>query len=233
VRGPIRNTFAGPAPLSSRVRKKFLWGVSFRGIWWSFVFGVRCLWCHNLTSYLCFQTNVFAKFVDPICIFFYMHSPCFMCHCTGYKLSVLQVTISEENKLNATTQQFIIAKISGCALKQGSKPHSSPHQSNLQLQNQAALMFCWIRAVEHRKYAAVLSNAHPGMQDRILLNYKRIENAHRVPKKTFDFLLCIEIQQIFSLPFSLLRHYQMPKCFYVKNCFFWAHATVLSCYRKQ
>jgi len=39
------------------------------------------------------------------------------------------VEISEENKLNATTQQLITAKISGCALKQGSKTHSYLHQS--------------------------------------------------------------------------------------------------------
>jgi len=56
---------------------------------------------------------------------------------------------------------------------------------------------------------AGLSNAHPGFQDRILLNYTRIENAHKVRKKSFDFLLCIEVQQTFSFPFSLLRHYQI------------------------
>jgi len=61
----------------------------------------------------------------------------------SYKLAVLQFRISEGNKLNATTQQFITAKISGFALKQGSKTHSSLHQSNLQLQNEAVLMFCW------------------------------------------------------------------------------------------
>jgi len=44
-----------------------------------------------------------------------------MYHCTEYKLSALQVRISEENKLNARTQQFITAKISVCALKQESK----------------------------------------------------------------------------------------------------------------
>ena len=33
-----------------------------------------------------------------------------MCHCTEYKLLTLQVRISEETKLNATTQQFITAK---------------------------------------------------------------------------------------------------------------------------
>jgi len=60
-----------------------------------------------------------------------------MCRCktsTEYKLSALQVRQSEKNKLNATTQQVITAKISGCALKQGSKTRSSLHQSNLQLQ---------------------------------------------------------------------------------------------------
>jgi len=53
-----------------------------------------------------------------------------MCHCTEYKLSALQVRISEENTLYLTMQQFITAKISGCALKQGSKTHSSLRQSN-------------------------------------------------------------------------------------------------------
>jgi len=28
-----------------------------------------------------------------------------------------------------------------------------------------------------------------------------------------------------------MRHYQMPECFFVSNCCFWARATVLSCYR--
>jgi len=59
--------------ISSGVRRNFSWGVSFCGIWWSFVFGVRCFWRHNLTSYSCFQ----AKFVDTIGIFFYTHSPYF------------------------------------------------------------------------------------------------------------------------------------------------------------
>jgi len=154
-----------------------------------------------------------------------------MYHCNEYKLSVLQVRISEENTLNVTTQQFITEKTSGCALKQGSKTHSSLRQSNLQLQIQAALMSCRIQAEEHGKCAARLSDAHPGLQDRILLNYTRIENAHKVRKKTFDFLLRIEVQQIFSFPFCLLRHYEMPECFYFNNCYFWARATVLSCYR--
>ena len=95
-------------------------GVSLSGIRWPFVFGVRCLWLHNFTSYSCFQIIVLAKYVDTLCIFFYTHSPYFVCHCTEYKLSALQ----------------------------GSKTHSSLRQSNLQLQNQAARMSRQIRAVE-------------------------------------------------------------------------------------
>jgi len=110
-------------------------------------------------------------------------------------------------------------------VKTGSKTHSSMCQSNLQRQNEAVLMSCRIRAVEHRQCADGLAGAHPGLQDRILLNYTRIENAHRVRIKIFNFLLCVEFQQTFSFPFSLLRHYQMPECFYVNNCCFWARAS--------
>ena len=62
-------------------------------------------------------------------------------------------------------------------------------------------MSCRIRAVEHRKYT-------------------RIENAHEVRTKTFNFLLCIEVQQTFSFHFSLLRHNQIPECFHVKKALF-------------
>ena len=41
---------------------------------------------------------------------------------------------------------------------------------------------------------AGLAGAHPGLQDRILLNYTRIENSHEIRKKTFNFLLCIEAE---------------------------------------
>ena len=244
-----------------------------------------------------FPNYVLAKFVDIICIFLYIHSPYLMCHCTEYKLSALQVGLSEKNKLNATTQQFITAKISRCVLKQGSETHSSLRQSNLQLQNEAALRSRQIRAVAYWRYAAGLAGAQPGLQDRILLNYTSIENAHKVlnytrienaHKKTFVFCdykspqacnqggeasprkifvspgkMCwtyfetirrslknlspsqksfrlprcpklvtgIEVQQTLSSLFSLLSHYQMPECFSVNNCGFWARVTVLSWYR--
>jgi len=180
-----------------------------------------------------------------------------MCHCTKYKLLALQVRLSEKNNLDSTTQPFVTAKISGCVLKQGSETHSSLRQSNLQLQNQAALRSHQLRAVEHWRCAqnrrqkvsdwgalqfcgedfrlsggawhhkinqsstylsvsrfnlgvlgalfgglsppkpprgdgtgcaAGLAGAHPDLQDRILLHYTRIENAHKVRMKTFVFL---------------------------------------------
>jgi len=77
-----------------------------------------------------------------------------------------------------------------------------------------------IQAAEHRKCVAGPAGAHHGLQDRILQNYTRIENAYEVRKKTFNFLLCIEVQQTFSFSFSLLRHYQIPECFYVKKSVF-------------
>jgi len=81
---------------------------------------------------------------------------------------------------------------------------------------------------------AGLAGAHPGLQDRILLNCTEIENAHKVRKKTFNCLLCIEVQKTFSFHVSLLRHYQMSECFYVKNCCFelvqqFCHATEIIC----
>jgi len=150
--------------------------VWFKVIWWLFVFRVHCLWRQNLTSFPCFQTNVLAKFVDIVCIFFYIHSP-YICRCTEYELSALQVRLSGKIKLNATTQQFITAKITGCALKLGNKTHSSVRQRNLQLQNQAALRSLYIRSVEHWRCAAGLAGAHPGLQDRILL--KRVKYARK------------------------------------------------------
>jgi len=67
-----------------------------------------------------FPNQRFGEVFDIICIFFYTHSPYFMCHCTEYKLLALQVRISEENKINVATQEFITAKF-GCVLKRGVK----------------------------------------------------------------------------------------------------------------
>ena len=110
-----------------------------------------------------------------------------MCHCTEYKPSALQDRLSGKNKLNATTQQFVTAKISGCVLKQVNETHSSLRQSNLQLQIEAALRYRQMRAVAYWRFAAGLAGAHPGLHDRILLNYTTIENSHKARKKTFVF----------------------------------------------
>ena len=68
----LRKNHAVSTPDQWRTQKIFM-GVSFSGMWWSFVFGVRFLWRHTLTSFSCFQAN----FVDVIGIFFYTHSPYF------------------------------------------------------------------------------------------------------------------------------------------------------------
>jgi len=103
---------------------------------------VICIWCAPFVTsrfdvIFVFPNQRFGEVCWHLCIFFYIHSPYFMCHCAEYKILALQIRLSEENKHNATTQQFIIAKISSCALKQGCKTHSLMRQSNLQLQNEA------------------------------------------------------------------------------------------------
>ena len=134
---------------------------------------VVVIWCalfvtSQFNVIFMFPNYVLAKFVDIICIFLYIHSPYLMCHCTEYKLSALQVGLSEKNKLNATTQQFITAKISGCVLKQGSETLITASEQ-FTTANEAVLIYRRTRAVEHR-CAAGRAVAHPGLEDRILIN---------------------------------------------------------------
>jgi len=56
--------------------------------------------------------------------------------------------------------------------------------------------------VEHRQCAAGLAGAHPGLQDRVLINYTRIENAHEVRKKTFNFFVMYRSPVNFYFYFS-------------------------------
>ena len=186
----------------SGVRRKISW-VVFHSMAYSSHLHLVCSVCdgHNLTSYSCFQTNVLANFFDITCIFFCTYSPYCISHCTDYKLSALQVRISVENKLHATTQQLITAKISGCLLKQGSETHSSLGQNNLQLQNETALMCSWIRAVEYKKCAAGLAVAPRQFARSNLANlHKNCKCALR--KNTSNCLLCIQVQQllVFRIP---------------------------------
>jgi len=111
-------------------------------------------------------------------------------------------------------------------LKQGSKTHSSRRQSNLQLHNEAALMSCRIRAVEHRKCATTGWRTPRLARSNLAKPHKNWKCAQST-QENFRFLLFamyIEDQQTFIFPFSLLRHYQMPECFYFNNCCFWASA---------
>ena len=191
---------------SSGVRRKISWG--------GFIQWHRTVICIQCAVFVTSQFDVIVLFQNQrfgeVCwhnmhVFLYIHSPHFMCHCTEYKLLVLQVRLSEENTPNATIQQFVTAKISGGALKQGSTTHSI-RQSNLQRKNEAAPTYCRIRAVEHRVSAGGLAAAHRGLKNRILLDYTRIENAHKVRKKSFDFVVIYRSPVNFSSSFFLLRH---------------------------
>jgi len=119
-------------------------------IQWQIV--VICIWCVPFVTsqfdvIFMFRNQRFGE-VTWHNMHILLHAlPNFMCRCTEYEVSALQVRIADENTLNATTQQFITTKISCCALKQWSKTCSSLRQSNLQLQNEASLMSRRIRAV--------------------------------------------------------------------------------------
>ena len=102
----------------------------------SFVFSARCLWRHNLTSFSCFQTNVLAAFLDIICTIFCTQSLYFCVIALNMNYQPSRLGYWRKKKLNATTQQFITAKISDCEWKQGRKRHSSMRKNNLQLQNE-------------------------------------------------------------------------------------------------
>jgi len=148
-----------------------------------------------------------------------------------YKQSTLQARISEENTINATTQQFTSAKISGCALKQGSKTHSSLRPSNFQLQNEAALMSLSITSSRAYKVCGLTGWRTPLFARSNLAKLQENWECAWSTQENFQFFIMCIVQQTFSFPFSLLRHFQIPECFHVKKSSFWARATVLSCYR--
>jgi len=107
----------------SGVCRKFLWGIFIQ---WHMV--VISIWCALFVTSQCDVIVLFPnQRFGEVCwhnMHIFLHPlPLLkaMCHCTEYKLSALQVRLSEENICNATTQQFITAKISDCAFKQGSK----------------------------------------------------------------------------------------------------------------
>jgi len=84
---------------------------------------------------------------------------------------------------------FILCEVALNLNYQGSKLwyqkeiHSRPRYRRSERQKEAALMFRRIRAVKHRRCVTGMADAHPGLQDRILLNCPIIENACEVRKK--------------------------------------------------
>ena len=151
-----------------------------------------------------------------------------MCNWSEYKLSALQVRMSEENILNATTQQFIIAQM---RVKTG-------EWNTLTSASEQFTTAKW-------GCANVLSNTSSGAQkvcgwtgwrtprfarSDLAKLHKNWECAWSTQVNFFLFVM-YRSPANFCFPFSLLRHYWMPGCFCVSNCCFWARATVLSCYR--
>jgi len=114
-----------------------------------------------------------------------------MCHCTGYKLLALQVRLSEENTPNAQRYDTAVRNCKNIRLRVKGVEYNTLINSSGQFTTEkwAALMSCRIRAVEHRVSAGGLAGAQPGLKNRILINYTKIENAHKVHKKTFDFVV--------------------------------------------
>ena len=111
----------------SGVRRKFSWGfhsVAYGG--YLYFVCVVCdvtIWCRIHVSKPTFWRRFLTQYA------YSSTRTLLVCYCTECKLSALQVRISEEDSLNATTQQFKTPKISGLALKQGSKTHSSLSQN--------------------------------------------------------------------------------------------------------
>jgi len=93
-----------------------------------------CMQIHSVVFALSRQINKqkYAKTINPLCagnnVLWNIKlkgegltaNPS-LAHAIAYKLSALPARISEETAINAMTQQFINAKISGCTLKQGVK----------------------------------------------------------------------------------------------------------------
>ena len=87
----------------SGVLRKFSWGVSFSGIWWPFVCGVRFLWLHNLTPYSFVQTNFLAKFVD---IYAYSSTPTPLILCViAPNINYQRSKVGYRRKLNSVLRQ--------------------------------------------------------------------------------------------------------------------------------
>jgi len=101
-------------------------------------------------------------------------------------------------------------------------------QSNSQLQNEVVLISCGIRTVEHRQCTAGLSGALSGLQDRILVNYTRIENAMKFARKLSIFCYVWTSSKRLVLVFPCWDIMKCLNASMLTIAVFWACATVLS-----
>ena len=92
------------------------------------------------------------------------------------------------------TEQFMTAKISGNALKQGSRTHSVLRQRSSQLQKYKAARMSRRVAIDQK--ICGWDGEHPRLTVWNLLNYTRIENAHEVRKKIFVFVMWLLYVQL-------------------------------------
>jgi len=87
-----------------------------------------------------------------------------MCHCNDHKLIISTLQIGRQKQdtaLNAKTEQFITAKISGNALKQASRTHSMLRQLSSQLQKYKAARMSRRIAVDQK--VCGWDGGHPGL----------------------------------------------------------------------
>jgi len=124
-------------------------------------------------------------------IFLYIHSPYFMRHCTEYKLLALQVRLSDENTPNAQRYDTAVRNCKNIRLRVKTGEYNTLINSSEQFATEKRGCANVLSKTSSRALVSAggLTGAHPGMKNRILLNYTRIENAHKVRKKTIDFVV--------------------------------------------
>jgi len=109
-----------------------------------------------------------------------------MCHGNEPKLPALQVKRPKQNTaLNAKTEGFITAKISGNAW---SRTLSDVRQCSSQLQKHRAA-----RMSRRLEKVCDWDGGHPWLTAGNLLNYTRNENAHKVRRKILFYYVAVTV----------------------------------------
>jgi len=97
------------------------------GLWWSLLPDTRCLWRHNMPSYLRLQTNILTKFVDKDNMHTILHAlflPVLVQCIAGINVNYQRSKLGDRSKtaLNAKTERsswlqiYPATKMQGCAL---------------------------------------------------------------------------------------------------------------------